>query len=282
MNMAQRPYWTGQIRIALVYLPVQVYSALRRSSSISLHEIHRPTGERVHHLNVIEDGTVVERRDIVKGYEVEKGSYVLLEKEEIEEIKLPSSDVLELVQFVDKKSLPATMFKNPFFVLPDGKKAEEIYAVIHQALQETGKVGIGQITLRGKEELCAVLPAEKGLVLETLHYMGEVQDPEEAFDDLEDIKPSGEYVHLATELIEKNSDKLDLARFRNHYIEALRELIEAKREHRPPSSVAPSPKAPKVVNFMEALRHSLEEEDSQAKPKKKKTTHRASSRRRSA
>jgi DNA end-binding protein Ku len=252
-----RPYWSGQIRISLVAFKVTLASALKRSSQVTLHEIDRKTGERIHHRNVNEDGKEVQREDIVKGFENDDKSYVLLEAEEIDAIKLPSSDTLELVAFVDIAEIPPMRYERPYFVLPDGKDANEIYAVIHQALRDAGKAGIGQLTMRGREELCAVIPSEHGLMLETLRYNAEVEINTDLFPDPDKQRMKSDYVALAKQLIEKNTQVPRFEKFHDHYHEALLELIKAKKAHRKPQYAKAAKPADKVVNFMDALRKSL-------------------------
>lgn len=140
--MAERPYWSGQIRISLVEFSITLRSALKRSSQITMHEIDRKSGGRIHHRNITEDGKEVDRGDIVKGFETDKDEYVILEEEEIDDLKLPSSDTLELVSLVAIASIPILRFERPYFVLPDGKDAQKIYAVIHQALLKSGNACI--------------------------------------------------------------------------------------------------------------------------------------------
>jgi len=258
--MATRPYWSGQIRISLVAFPVTLSGAVKRSAQLPLHEIDRKTGERIHHLNVIQDGTEVERKDIIKGYEIEKNEYVLLEQEEIDSIKLPSSNSLELATFADIQSIPLMRYERPYFILPDGKDSDEIYAVIHQALYNTGKAGIGQFALRGREELCAVIPVEEGLMLHTLRYDAELQPTENIFPDLSKQKPKSDYIALARQLIQKNTHTPKFENFHDHYHEALLELINAKQSHRKPKFAQTKPTA-RIVNFAEALRKSLASED---------------------
>jgi DNA end-binding protein Ku len=264
--MAARPYWTGQIRISLVAFKISLESALKRGSQIPLHEIYRETGERIHHQNVTEEGTVVEREDIVKGYELEDGEHVLLEEEEIDAIKLPSSDTLALENFIDISAIPPERYERPYFILPEGKDAEEIYKVIHEALQENGKAGIGQIAMRGREELCAVLPTEKGLLLETLRYNSELENGDDIFPDLSHKKLKSDAVGLAKQLVKENSRATNFAKFHDHYHEALRELIKAKKAHRKPRLPKVEKPSGKVVNFMDALRKSLKSREAGRKP----------------
>ncbi|HEY3859573.1 MAG TPA: Ku protein [Gammaproteobacteria bacterium] len=257
--MAGRPYWSGQIRISLVSFAVILRSALRRGSQIPLHEVDRDSGERIRHLNVTESGKQVEYSDIIRAYDTGDDKVVLLEPDEIKAIRLPSSEVLDLGAFVDMIAIPVDRYERPYFVLPDGKDAEEIYAVIHKALADEGRAGIGQITLRGREELCALLPGEDGLMLETLRYDRELQDGEDVFPNLGKRKLKSDYVELANQLIEKNAVKPDFSAFHDRYHEALRELIAAKQAHRKPHLPKSGKQPEKVVDFMDALRRSLEQ-----------------------
>ena len=253
--MPRHAYWKGQIRISLVALTVEVVPATKRSQ-MPLHELHRPTGERIHHQNVLESGKPVQDRDIVKGYEYAKGEYVLLEQDEIDQVKLPSSDELELTHFIDVDALPVLRLERPYFVVPDGKKANEIYHVIAESLRASGKAGIGQITLRGREELCAVMALEHGLVLETLRYDIELQDVPSIFATTSG-KAKDEYLELARKLIEEKSGPASFGRYHDHYHEALKELIDAKRHHRAARVKTPAEKPETLVDFMDALKRSL-------------------------
>lgn len=136
--MALRPYWSGQIRLSLVSLPVNIYPALNRSKQIALHEIYRPTGQRVRRLSVV-DGEEVDKGDIVKGYEVEKGEYVLIEPEEIKELKIPSKKILEIVQFIPADAVDVVYNETPYFVVPDGKGAEDAFVIIREGATADGE-----------------------------------------------------------------------------------------------------------------------------------------------
>ncbi|HSN18642.1 MAG TPA: Ku protein [Gammaproteobacteria bacterium] len=279
--MAARPYWSGQIRISLVTFDVTLRSAIRRGSQIPLHQIDRESGERIHHLNVTTSGKEVPYEDIVKSYDVGDDRDVLLEPDELKAIKLPSSNALDLGTFVDRSSIPVERFERPYFVLPGDKDAEEIYAVIHEALAESDRAGIGQITLRGREELCAVLAERGGIMLETLRYDRELVAPAEAFPDLSKRKLKSDYVDLANQLIEKNVTEPDFSVFHDRYHEALLELIKAKAAHRKPN-LPKAPKQPeKVVDFMDALRRSLDKRGG-ASGARRHASHRAPPKRRAS
>lgn len=265
--MALRPYWSGQIRLSLVSLPVSIYPALSRSRQIPLHEIYRPTGQRVHHQNVV-DGQPIDREDIVKGYEVEKGEYVLIDPQEIKELKIPSKRTLEITQFVDYSAIDQIYFETPYFVTPDGKGGDDAFAVIREALRASGKVGIGQLAIGGRERLCAIRPCGSGIMLETLRYEDEIKKSDPYFGDIDKGAVDKEQLSLAKELIKRKTAAFKPEKFHDHYREALQELIDSKLEHRAPREVIEEKPAGKVINLMDALRKSLKEKE--AKPAAKK------------
>ncbi|ADU13041.1 Ku protein [Asticcacaulis excentricus] len=270
--MALRPYWSGNLRLSLVTLPVNVYSALNRSRQIPLKEIYRKTGERVHRLNVTEDGTEVERDEIIKGYEVQKGQYVLIETDEIKDLKIPSSRTLDIVQFVPAEEIDDLYFDTPYFVAPQKDADEQTFAVIRDALRHSKTTGIGQLAIAGRERLCTIRPCGSGLILQTLRYEDELRDSDPYFDDITEKAAASEELDLARELIKRKTAKFDPGRFHDHYREALQELIEAKVENREPVAVENDQPAAKVINLMDALRKSLKEpppRPNEVKPKRK-------------
>jgi DNA end-binding protein Ku len=265
-GMALHPYWSGLIRLSLVSLPVNIYSALSRSRQIPLHEIYRPTGQRVHHQNVV-DGEPVERDDIVKGYEAEKGEYVILEPEEIKELKIPSQRTLEITQFVDGSAIDAVYYESPYFVTPDSKSGEKAFVVIREALRATGKVGLGQLAISGRERLCAIKPCGSGMLLETLRYEDEIRKNDPFFGEIEKGGVDQEELSLAKELIKQKTMSFKPGQFHDHYREALQELINSKLEHRKPREVVEEPPPAKIINLMEALRKSLKQDTGKASGK---------------
>ncbi|ESQ93504.1 hypothetical protein ABAC460_00110 [Asticcacaulis sp. AC460] len=258
--MALRPYWSGNIRLSLVTLAVNVYAALNRSKQIAFHEIYEPTGERVHHQLVAGD-KAVDRDDIVKGYEVEKGEYVLIDPDELNELKIPSSKTLDIAQFVDADAIDAVYFESPYFVAPADRGDETTFRVIRDALRTSGKVGVGQLAIGGRERLCALKPCGTGLLLETLRYEDEIKDADPFFDKIRETKADAEEVDLALELIKRKAAKFDAGKFHDHYREAIRELVDAKVEGREPRAVEEEKPAAKVINLMDALRKSLKQAD---------------------
>jgi DNA end-binding protein Ku len=267
-DIGTRPYWTGHIRISLVSFPVNIYSAVESARKIAMHEIYRPTGERIHHQNVA-GGEPVEREDIVKGYEFEKDSYVLIEPEEIDGIKVPSKETLDIVQFVDEDEINPIYYEKPYFVTPAGDIPDDAYIVVRDALRSTNKIALGQLSMSGREHICAIGPTGKGLFMQTLRYGEEVRNPEKYFSDISDTVPSDEEIDMARELIKRKSSHFDSFAFHDHYRDALQELINAKIENRKPEYEEDIIE-PKVVNLMDALKKSLAKQKNTEPVRKRK------------
>ena len=265
--MATRPYWSGQIRLSLVSIPVNIYAAVNSARSVRLHEIYRKTGTRVHH-QLVADDKVIDHEDIVKGYEYKKGRYVLFEPEEIQKLKLPSKNTLEIVQFAPAHEIEPFYFEKPYFVVPKDDSAEDAFATIREGLRKTGTYGIGQLTIGGRERLCALKPCGRGMMLDTLRYKEEVRQADEYFEDIDAVKVGKDELSLIEQLIKKKTSDFTPDKFHDHYREALRELIDAKLENREPEYEEEVPQG-KVVNLMDALKKSLAGKTT-AKPAKKK------------
>lgn len=263
-----RPIWSGQLRLALVTVPVQLYSALQSGGRIAFHQVHAPTGKRVRYEKVVPGVGPVEKDDIVKGYELPDGNYVLLEPEEIDAVKIEASRILDLVQFVDYAEVDPIYFDRPYYVAPDGELAEEAYGVLREALRRARKMAIGQFVMRGQEHVAALKPCGNGLLLETLRYPDEVREAAPLFADVGDEKPDPELLDLATELIKRKSKPFDPTMFEDRYSEALHAMIEAKVEKRAVVDVSeeeqPSGGA-KVIDLVEALKQSVRRSEGSAK-----------------
>lgn len=257
--MATRAYWSGRIRLALVSIPVQLIPATKASAKISFNQIHKPSGKRIRYEKVVPGLGPVDAGDIVRGYEVEKGKYVLLEDKEIADIKLEARKTVDLVQFVDQHEIDPIYFERPFFVLPDEENEDglEAYIVLREALKKAKKVGLGQIVVRGQSSLVALKPCGKGLLIETLRYPDELKKADSAFSDIPTEKPDTGLVEMAEELIEKKSGRFHPADFKDRYQAALRELIDAKLEKRPPQPIDEPQSGAKVIDLMDALRRSV-------------------------
>jgi DNA end-binding protein Ku len=276
--MAARPIWRGQIRLALVSIPVELYPATRSGAQIQFHQVHEPSGKRIKYEKVVPGIGPVDRDEIVKGYEVSKGHYVLLDPEEIESVKLESRKTLDLVQFVDDDGIDAMYFDKPYYVLPADDLAEEAYVVMRDALKAAKKIGVGQLAMRGQEYVVALKPCGRGLLLETLRYADEVHKSAGFFRDIGDHKPDADLLDMASMLIDRKAGEFDASDYHNRYVDALHRLIAEKQKKKgekiieDPDADAPPPKGSNVIDLMAALKRSLGDEKKGAKkPAARKT-----------
>lgn len=269
--MPARAYWQGQIRLALVSIPVEVYAATKSGAAIAFRQIHEPSGKPINYEKVVQGIGPVDRDEIVKGFEVSKGNYVLLDEDEIEAAKVESRKTLDLVQFVDAGEIDVFYFEKPFYVVPADDLAEEAFVVLREALKAANKVGIGQISVRGRETLVSLKPCGKGLVLETLRYQDEVRQAQGYFRDIGDAKPDTELLELATTLIEKKTAPFDPGEFHDRYADALKSLIAKKQKAKGNKKILEDVEEPEVahggnvIDLMAALKKSVGSEKAPAK-----------------
>ncbi len=258
--MPARPYWSGQIRLALVSIPVEIFSAVKSGGGIAFNQIHEPTGKRVKYEKTVPGVGPVDPAEIIKGYEYEKGHYVTLTEDEIDDVRLDSKKTLELTQFVDADEIQPIYFEKPYWVTPADDLSEEAYRVMRDALRAKKKVGLGQLALRGRETIVALKPCGRGMLMETLHYEDEVNRAASYFRSISDAKGPEELVDLASMLIDRRTAPFDAASFHDRYEEALRALIDAKIGGRAktPAPEEAAPRPTNVVDLMAALKRSLE------------------------
>lgn len=259
--MAQKKvhsYWNGHLRLSLITFPVRLHAAVVEAEKIRLHKVERGTGERIHYQNVTDDGDVVEPDDIVKGYEYEKGRYVEIEDEELKKLRVESSHMIDIVQFTASSEIDPIYFDRPFYLVPDGKLAHEAYITLRDALRQSKKIALGQITIAGKERIAAIKPACNGMVLETLRYEYEVRECSEIFSEVPAAgKVSDDQLELAEALIKKKTARFNPQKFKDTYQEGLQEIIDAKLHHRKIKAPAAAKNPTNVVNIMDALKRSL-------------------------
>lgn len=259
--MAARAYWQGQIRLALVSIPVEVYPATKSGAAISFRQIHEPSGKRINYEKVVAGIGPIDRDDILKGYEVSKGNYVLLEDAEIEAVKIESRKTLELVQFVAAEDIDVLYYEKPYFVVPADDLAEEAYVVLRDALKAAKKVALGQLSVRGREQLVALKPCGKGIILELLRYADEVAKAQGFFREIPDTKPDAELLDLATTLIEKKTAPFKPEEFHDRYIDALKRLVEKKAKAKGKTILEdvaePTARGGNVIDLMAALKKSV-------------------------
>ncbi|KQU61791.1 DNA repair protein [Sphingomonas sp. Leaf339] len=273
--MAARAYWQGQIRLALVSIPVEIYSATKSGAAVQFRQIHEPSGKPISYEKVVTGVGPVDVDEIVKGYEVSKGEYVLLEQDEIDAVKLESKKTLELTQFVDAHEIDVLYYEKPYFVVPADDLAEEAFIVLREALRRTKKVGLGQLAMRGREYIVSLKPCGRGLVMETLRYADEVHKAQGYFREIPDDKPDPELLDLAEALIDRKSSAFDPASFHDRYVDALKALVERKRKANGKKIIEDKDKGDtggsNVVDLMAALRKSMGDKAPAKKAPAKKT-----------
>ena len=259
-----RPLWSGVLRLALVSVPVRIYPATRSGARIAFHQVHQPSGKRVRYQKVVPGVGPVDADEIVKGYELDGGRYVLLEPEEIDALKLETQKTIDLVQFVSQGEIDPIWFDRPYYIVPDGELAEEAYGVLRDALRESRRLGLGQFVMRGREYVAAVKPCGKGLLLETLRFADEVREAAPFFADAAPGKADSELLGMAQELIERRTAPFDPDRFQDHYTEALKELIAARKREEPveiSEEEVPAKGGAQVIDLVEALKRSVKREE---------------------
>lgn len=266
-----RPFWSGQVQLSLVSFGVKLFTATESKSQISLHEIDRRSGERVRHQYVTESQGPVDRSDIVKGFEVNKGEYVLLDARELSQLRIPSKRTIEIRQFVDPGEIDFGFFEKPYFVLPENEEQSATFNVIRRAMAETGKAGLGEVAFGGREHLVALMPAQGkeslGMMAYVLRYAEELRDGGALFSQIKRTTINAEQLTLAIELIRRKSTKFEPSKFKDDYESALREAIDAKLKHKTlPRETA---SRGKIIKLTDALRRSLDK-----KPVKQAAGHR--------
>ena len=255
--MAARPTWKGYLKISLVNIPIKVFPATDAGATLSFNQLHAECQTRIQQKRWCPKcEREVPNTDIVKGYEFEKGRYVVMEDEDIEKVRVDSTRVINLETFTDDTAIDPIYLERPYYLAPDGEVAKEAFTVMREAMK--GKAGIGKVALYGREYLVKVQPRERGLVMYTMRHANEIRRMD-AIDELEGlpdtIKPAE--VQLAEQVIGTFAGDVDFEAYRDEYQDGLRAIIDAKIEGR--EIVAPEVEAPpKVVNLMEALRKSLD------------------------
>src|SRR5213078_770085 len=263
--MPARPTWKGYLKISLVNIPVKVFPATDAGATLSFNQLHADCQTRIQQKRWCPNcQKEVANTDIVKGYEFEKGRYVVVGEEDIDKVRVESTRVINLEKFTDDTAVDSIYLERPYYLAPDGPVARDAFAVIREGMK--GKIGIGKVALYGREYLIKVQPRERGLIMYTLRHASEIRSME-AIDELADmpakIKP--EEVKLAQQVIGTFEGDVDFESYRDDYQVGLREIIDAKIEGR--EIVAQEIEAPpKVVNLMDALRKSLDTIGAKKKP----------------
>ena len=256
--MPPRPTWKGYLKVSLVNIPVKVYPATEASATISFNQLHGECQTRINQKKWCSKcEREVTQAEVVKGYEFEKGRWVVMSEEDIAKVRTESTKVINLVQFADDSSIDPMYVDRAYYLVPDGPMAGDAYSVMRDGMQ--GKVGVGKVAIHGREYLVAVKPHKQGLVMYTLHHAAEIRTIDQ-IDELREVrgKVGPAEMKLAKQVIESFEGELNLADYKDEYQSGLQQIIDAKvagEEFVAPAEEAP----PKVVDLMEALRRSLDQ-----------------------
>jgi DNA end-binding protein Ku len=269
--MAGRAYWKGYLKLSLVSCPVKLYSATSASAGkISFNMLHKDTLNRVQQKYHDPELGEIDRADLVKGYQFEKDRYVVVSNDELEAVEIESSKTIDIDGFVDAADIDPIYFDNSYYMAPDGPIAEETFAVILEAMRKVNKVAIARIVLSGRERLTAIEPITDGFRLMTLRSAKEIREPASALDKL-NVKLAPDMLAMAEMIIKQKEAKFEPAEFEDRYETAVMELVKSKIAGGQPV-ISKAPERGNVVNLMDALRASIEQERRPPAPSLAKTT----------
>jgi DNA end-binding protein Ku len=269
--MAPRASWKGYLKLSLVSCPVRLYTATSTSDRIRFNQLHKDTYNRINMKPVDPELGLVERSDLVKGYEYEPKKYIIIDAEDLEAVKLESTHTMNIEAFVDADEVDPIWQDSPYYLAPDGAMAEETFTVLREALRRSGKVAIARVVLSSRERVVTIAPREKGMFVETLRGPSDVKSTASYFDDIPDMKPDAEMLELAEALIKQKTTEFDPRDYEDRYETALKDMIKEKLKGEKPV-IAEAPERGNVVNLMDALKASLSETKPPAKSRSKRTT----------
>jgi DNA end-binding protein Ku len=269
----ERPAWQGHLRLSLVSCPVALLNATSHADDISFHLINPKTHNRIRMVTTDPDTGPIDRADLVKGYEVSKGEYVLVTPEDLDSVKLETTHTLEIERFVDADTIDRIYWDNPYFLVPDGDEAIDAYSVIHEAMVEANRMALGRFVMHTRERLVAIEPRGRGLMAYTLRMANEVRSATHAFSDIPTGKPDKKMVDIARKIIDQQEGRFEPEKFVDRYEEALKTLIRQKQRGHKPVKAA-EPRDTNVIDLMAALKKSLGK-DRGAKPVPKRRVARA-------
>ena len=255
--MAPRPTWQGHLRLSLVTCPVALYTATNAKGDVHFNMLHKDTNNRIRMIPTDPETGPVDRADIVKGYEVEKGHYVVVTQDEINSVKLESTRTIDIERFVDVEDIDRMYWNDPYFLVPDGKIAAEAFAVIREAMAQQERIALGRVVLHQRERLIAIEPRENGMLAYSLRTHDEVRQPAEFFASIPDAKADPRMVEIAEKIIEQLEGPFDPTSFDDRYETALKALIAEKQKGASRNVSVDEPEDTNVVDLMEALRKSL-------------------------
>jgi DNA end-binding protein Ku len=256
--MAPRAYWKGSLKLSLVSCPVLLYPASTSVEKTRFHMINKETGNRLKQ-QMIDSGTgdVVESDQKGRGYELSKGEYVEIEKEELEAVQIESNHTIDIDSFVPRDEIDKRYLNNPYYIAPDGKAGVDAFAVIRDAMKDKDRVALARIVLSNREHVIAIEPLGKGLLGTTLRYPYELRDEEDYFDDIKSPKISKDMIDLAVHILDSKAAHFDPSKFEDEYENALKTLVKRKAAGKPVKVTEREERPDNVINLMDALRQSL-------------------------
>lgn len=255
-HLSRRPLWEGHLRLSLVSCPISLYGATTRTNDISFHLLNPKTNNRIRMVPTDPDEGPVERADLVKGYEIQKNKYVVVTPEELDAVKLETTQTLDIERFVDADAIDRLFWNDPFYLLPGDESGVEAYSVIRNAMADTGRIALGRVVMHTRERLMAVEARGKGLIAYSLRMHDEVIDPKSAFRHIAEVKPDRRMTEIAEKIIKQLEGPFEPADFKDRYERALRELIR-KKQRGVKLVTAEPPEDTNVIDLMDALKRSL-------------------------
>ena len=259
--MAPRASWKGYIKLSLVSCPVRLYPAVSANEKIRFNQLHKDTHNRINMKPVDPELGLVERSDLVRGYEYEDKQYIIIDDSDLDAVRIESNHTLNIEAFVDQSEVDVIYQDSPYYLAPDGAMAEETFAVLRDAMRAAGKVAIARLVMASRERVVTIGAREKGMFVTTLRDPREVRSTAAYFDEIPDIKTDPEMLQLAEKLIEQKVTHFDPKAYEDRYETALMAMIKEKlKGHKP--IIAAAPERGNVINLMDALKASL----GQAKP----------------
>ena len=269
--MAPRASWKGHLRLSLVSCPVKLFPATSASERISFNQLHKDTHNRINMKPVDPELGLVERADLVRGYEYEDKQYIIIEDSDLEAVRIESSHTLNIEAFVDENEVDVIYQDAPYYMAPDGAMAEETFAVLREAMRTSGKLAIARLVMTSRERVVTIGARENGMFVCTLRNPNEVRGTAEYFGNIPAGKPEAEMLDLAQKLIEQKVKAFDPKDYEDRYEQALMAMIKEKlKGHKP--IIAAAPERGNVINLMDALKASLGDAKPAAKSKAKPAT----------
>ncbi|HEX3487663.1 MAG TPA: Ku protein [Micropepsaceae bacterium] len=256
-GLSARPVWQGHLRLSLVSCPIALYKATSRANDISFNLLNPETKNRVRMIPTDPETGPVNRADLVRGYEVEKNRYVIIDDEELDAVKLETTHTLDIERFVDADSIDRLFWDVPYILLPTDDIAANAYAVIREAMADTRRIALGRVVMHTRERLMGIEPRENGLLAYSLRMRDEVVNMQKALEAIPDVKPDRQMVDIAEKIIAQLEGPFNADEFRDRYEEALRDLIRRKEKGEKPTVVAPPAEPSNVIDLMAALKKSL-------------------------